>query len=416
MKISKLALIALLGSALTAFGCGSSSGDTGGTGGIGGTGGTGGGTPVACDTTNVKRCMSVPVKPLEKECCDRAAPPEQTDACVGTESVTNPPSCEASGNPPVVHKLTLLGADGDCDSGYDLDNCDGTTCASGALYAGEGLAGIDNQLAALGPLLDVAGANLDGIDQAFSDALCGLTDDPTKGTCEGGDNPGIACTADGAECTGTGAKCNLDDTDCLVESAPLDILFEVDANPAANCATLTITSGGTASDPVFLNLAPAANGTCTGGSAPSGTSCATDAECPDVQGTCSVTTATACTLDGDCPVEETCQGADIGTCGGATACLSGTLGTIPITIAGVSGSLGNSVVRTTVSAAGFSDGVLSATVDQETAVTIANIVSDIAGPLVPNLLDINVDLTQDNGVACNALSVGLKIGGAAQAQ
>ena len=43
MNISKLALIALLGGALMAFGCGDDGGGTGGTGGSGGTGGTAGG-------------------------------------------------------------------------------------------------------------------------------------------------------------------------------------------------------------------------------------------------------------------------------------------------------------------------------------------------------------------------------------
>lgn len=69
MKISKLALIALLGGALMALGCGSDSsapaaggtgGGDGGSGGMGGTGGIGGGTPT-CDST---ACLFCPEETL----------------------------------------------------------------------------------------------------------------------------------------------------------------------------------------------------------------------------------------------------------------------------------------------------------------------------------------------------------------
>ncbi len=56
MKISKLALIALLGGALVAFGCSDDSGPTGGTAGGGGEGGMGGGGVPSCEATACLFC------------------------------------------------------------------------------------------------------------------------------------------------------------------------------------------------------------------------------------------------------------------------------------------------------------------------------------------------------------------------
>ncbi|MBW1831604.1 MAG: hypothetical protein JRJ10_07885, partial [Deltaproteobacteria bacterium] len=96
-----------------------------------------------------------------------------------------------------------------------------------------------------------------------------------------------------------------------------------------------------------------------------------------------------------------------------TVCASGTIGTIPIAIAGETGALTNATVRMTVSDQGFSNGLMSATVDGETAVTIANLLAEGAGALVAQVFDIQLDLSKDVSQGCDALSATFEIGGVA---
>jgi hypothetical protein len=92
-------------------------------------------------------------------------------------------------------------------------------------------------------------------------------------------------------------------------------------------------------------------------------------------------------------------------------CASGTLGAIPLNIAGIAGSMNNAVVRVTVSAGGFSNGTLGATVDQATAGAIADQLIDGGSAVVSQVLDINDDLSGDTSAGCDALSMTLTIGG-----
>ena len=110
------------------------------------------------------------------------------------------------------------------------------------------------------------------------------------------------------------------------------------------------------------------------------------------------------------------MGGVVGVCEGATVCASGQLGILPVTLAGTAGVLGNAVVRMTVSEDGFSDGLLGATADSETAIAIASAISDVAAGVVDLTFDINSTVTQDTSAMCDALSMTLEVGGAAQAQ
>jgi hypothetical protein len=327
----------------------SGAGGAGGVGGSSGTGGTGGVDPMCQPTT--RRCVNGTIDD-HSPCCEQPVP-DQADACDGTESLENPASCTETGNV-VTHVLTTMEIAGDCDVGYDLDECDGGSCFPGGLAPAEGLDGVDNAVAGLAPTLENVGANLSGVNQALADTLCGATDDPAAGTCEEGINEGGMCSTN-EHCPG-GGSCNLDDNDCMIETAPADIRFVVDANVAENCANVSVTSGDTSSD-VILNI-----------------------------------------------TEPTATG---------EVCASGTIGTIPLTIGGIHGAFTNSVVRMTLSADGFSDGLLGVTIDEVTAVAIAEALLEGGGAVVAQVLDINANLTQDTAAACNALSSTLAIGGAA---
>ncbi len=115
MKISKLALIALLGGALMAFGCSDDTSGTGGSAGTGGTagsaggageGGSGGSAPLACFEEE-PCCGNGTVDPTD-ETCDPALPtPPTADVCDGTESLENPTKLYATGTI-VTHQLTQL--------------------------------------------------------------------------------------------------------------------------------------------------------------------------------------------------------------------------------------------------------------------------------------------------------------------
>ena len=234
MKISKLALIALLGGALMAFGCSDSDSGTAGSGGSAGTGGTAGGggggegggggdvPPAACIPAETM-CSNGEIDPTVP-CCALATPPSIADVCTGSESLENPATCTTTGSV-VTHQLTLFEIAGDCNVGYDLDGCDGLSCINGGLAPGEGVAGVDNALAGLAPVLAGVGGNLGGVNQAFSDALCGVSGDA-----------------------------------CDQPVTPLDIQFGVDANTEENCATVDLILGGETAGTVILNLGPVTNG------------------------------------------------------------------------------------------------------------------------------------------------------------
>jgi len=228
MKMNKLALIALLGGALMAFGC--SSDDNGGTGGTGGTGGAGGGAAACLPQT--ASCENGTIDPITACCDDLAAPPTADSACTGDESLENPTECATTGTV-VTHQLTALAVAEDCNTGYDLDGCDGQSCINGGLAPADGTNGVDNALTGLSPVLAGVGGNLDGVNQAFSDVLCGVTSSDDEAP----------------------------ETTCDTTIDALDLSFAVDANLDDNCATVGLLVGGELAGTVFLNVsAPDSNG------------------------------------------------------------------------------------------------------------------------------------------------------------
>jgi hypothetical protein len=225
MKISKLALIALLGGALMAFGCsddnpppdgtggtGGGEGGSGGMAGAGGGGGGGGGDGV-CEATE-DRCENGTIDPTDENCMPALPTPPTADVCTGSESLMNPASCTTTGTV-VTHRLTAASIFPDCNGGYDLDGCDGNSCRLGTLAPDEGVGGVDNALAGLAPVLVGVGGNLDGVNQAFYDALC---------------------------------------------TGDLDIQLNVDANLEEGCATVELVSGGMAVDTILLNVGALTDG------------------------------------------------------------------------------------------------------------------------------------------------------------
>ncbi len=327
MNISKLALIALLGSALAALGCSSDDNGTGGSGGTGGTAGSGGIGPIVECAPQAAACMDSEVEEVVA-CCVLESPPDDADACTGDESLENPTECTATGTV-VTHRMTMLALARGCSLGEDTDTCNGDTCAAGGLAPGDGEGGVDNGVYALNATLTAGElGNVGGVDQAFSDAFCGLTD---------GDEDEAMCN-------------DPQEVDVLA------ITLDVDANVEEGCANVKLTSAGGSAD-VILNLG-------------------------------AVTAA-------------------------GTVCASGTVGTIPIAIAGETGAITNATVRMTVSEQGFSNGLMSAVIDGETAIAITNILAPGAGALVGALFDIALDGTKDVSLDCNALSSTFEIGGVA---
>lgn len=150
-----------------------------------------------------------------------------------------------------------------------------------------------------------------------------------------------------------GRRDDVERGDCLLETPPLEIRFVVDANASEDCVNVTVLADDEASAHI-LNLND----------------------------------------DG---------------------CASGTLGTIPITIRGEEGSLENTVVRMTVSPAGFSHGLLGAVMDEYTAI-IARESLGVAAAVDWPVLDIDASTppVRDASAACNGLSVTLRIGGIAE--
>jgi len=313
--------------ALSAAGCS----ETAGTGGVGGSGGIGGGgsggiggggsggDPIVACLPTEDRCENAPILPHEP-CCEHQVP-DQANACNGTESTQNPATCTPTGDT-VTHRVTLMELEGDCNVGYDLDDCQGRSCVPTGITQEDGLSGVDNAFAGIGLVIAGVGGDLRGFNRALSDALCGRRDDVERG-------------------------------DCLLETPPLEIRFVVDANASEDCVNVTVLADDEASAHI-LNLND----------------------------------------DG---------------------CASGTLGTIPITIRGEEGSLENTVVRMTVSPAGFSHGLLGAVMDEYTA-TIARESLGVTAAVDWPVLDIDASTppVRDASAACNGLSVTLVIGGVAQ--
>jgi hypothetical protein len=211
MKISKLALIALLGGALMAFGCSDDTSEAGGAGGDGGAGG-GGGT-LACLEAEPS-CSNGDVDPTDENCDPALPTPPTADVCDGTESLENPTECATTGTT-VTHQLTQLEILTDCNAGYDLDSCVGVTCLNGGLAPGDGMDGVDNALAGLAPTLDAVGENLGGLNQTFYDAIC---------------------------------------------AGVIDLALRVDANVEAGCATVELLIDGTAAGTILLNLGAVTDG------------------------------------------------------------------------------------------------------------------------------------------------------------
>jgi len=96
-------------------------------------------------------------------------------------------------------------------------------------------------------------------------------------------------------------------------------------------------------------------------------------------------------------------------------CISGKLANIPFPFRDTILSLDNAVVRMTVSESGLANGIVGGTIDRTTATSLAaRWIGVIDSTFVSRLLDINKDLDGDPLVACNALSVALRVGGVAE--
>lgn len=228
-------------------------------------------------------------------------------------------------------------------------------------------------------------------------------------TCSG---TATACTAD-ATCTAPATcvltdpgTCNTEDDDCLVPIPAAVITYEVDANSASNCATVTVRSIGACSG----------SGIC---STTNATACTSIIDCPAGEICVNTTACDADTGDMGCTAPATCEGGGTTTSflnlsaanADGNSCLSGELEPIPTLILTVPATLGNPSVRMTLSSDGFSHGVLGATIDEATAKLIAASISEEAVLVIPLAFDISETLTQDTSAACNALSMGLEIGG-----
>lgn len=336
----------------------------------------GGGIDPFCEPQG-QRCANDFINPITPCCTPQV--PTQASACDGTESLANPASCSSTGSPAIVHRLSIIEVAEDCNVGFDLDNCDGTTCGQGALTPGEGLGGVDNALTGLAPVLGGVGGNLDGVNQTFSDAICGVSDDPDAGLCDNG----ARCVSN-SECVGIGGGlCDFDVNDCSLFIPPLDITFAMDVNVDEGCANVTIESVGSCDE-----LSSNAGAACTG-----------DSQCPF--GACAGGGTSNVILNIGAPLVT------------GEVCASGTLGAVPFSVLGVPGAFGNAVLRTTVSLNGFTDGILGATLDRESAIQVAELLLEGTGSVISQVLDISDNLTQDTAAVCDALSSTWVVAGSA---
>ena len=154
------------------------------------------------------------------------------------------------------------------------------------------------------------------------------------------------------DCRGADARCVTGD--CRTEIPSTEIRFVIDLNPSEGCANVTVLTDGEPS-PRILNLSEA-------------------------------------------------------------GCLSGRLGTIPVPLVWWNGSFDNTVVRMTVSPAGFSHGQLGGTMDGDTAYEVIG--TFLVGAVATPVHDINASIppTIDAAARCNGMSATLRIGGVAEAQ
>ena len=253
---------------------------------------------------------------------------------------------------PTTYRLTVMEVEGDCNVGYDLDGCDGQSCVPGPLLEGEGIGGVDNRLASFELVSAGLGYSLASLNQAFSNSLCGLSE---GGVCESGDDAGNPCRRDD-DCAGADVRCV--ERDCTREIAPTEIRLSVDANAAEGCANVTVLTDGEPST-LTLNLSD----------------------------------------DG---------------------CLSGELGPIPVPLepplVEEDASFGNTVVRMTVSPAGFSHGQLGATMDADIVLAVYALALPVAAQAPPSAFDINASTppTIDAAALCNGMSATFRIGGIAE--
>ncbi len=332
---------------------GTGGGGAGGDGGSSGVGGEGGAAGTGGEP--------LPCQPAPYRCENAAIEPHEP--CCEQPVPEQENACDGSEstvNPvsctstgdPITYRLTLMEVEGDCNVGYDLDGCDGQSCVPSGLTPGEGASGVDNALAGFAPVAATVGGSLARLNKAFSDSLCGLTEGRV---CESGDDAGNPCRRDD-DCAGAGVLCG--DRDCLPELAPTEIRFTVDANDAEGCANVTVLTGGEPSA-YALNLSD----------------------------------------DG---------------------CLSGQLGPIlvplPPTLVEENASFENTVVRMTVSPAGFSHGQLGITMDADILIAVYELTLPTPAVATPGAFDINTSTppTIDAGAFCNGMSATLRIAGLAE--
>jgi len=141
-------------------------------------------------------------------------------------------------------------------------------------------------------------------------------------------------------------------------------------------------------------------------------------------GNCAEIPATEIRLVVDANASEGCANVTVLALGEASAhilnlsddgCASGRLGTIPVPMIWQGeGSLENTVVRMTVSSAGFSHGQLGATMDADTAWTVLAYVAETAVAVYPFDVNASTPPTIDPTAACNGLSAAFVIGGIAE--
>lgn len=142
---------------------------------------------------------------------------------------------------------------------------------------------------------------------------------------------------------------------CQVPTTRTDVRFVIDANAEEGCANVKVLSSGREVGSAILNLGP--------------------------------------------PTDE------------GIFCMSGSLGRVPFEILEMPASLDNAVVRLSVSAAGFSDGVMGATLDGDTAVAVMESIVPGGGAIAAQTFDIRSDLSGDVTTPCDALSATFVIGG-----
>jgi hypothetical protein len=97
-------------------------------------------------------------------------------------------------------------------------------------------------------------------------------------------------------------------------------------------------------------------------------------------------------------------------------CISGKLSNIPFGLGATAVSVDNAVLRMTLSESGLANGIVGGTVDQAAVTALVARWSGVVGSaFVVQLLDITTALDGNPLVACNALSLALRVGGVAEA-